>query len=323
MKPSPTDLRSIRASLGAGARKGVRGFAWVMRILVPISLLTALLVWSGWLARGQDFIQPAKAWLSLPVEAAPPLLIGTTTGIYGAIAAMALLPLSKAHMTLIAIFLLIAHGLIQESVVQGKSGLNPFKAAAIRLAAATATILLVAPFLDIPAAAAPAAAGPWPDAPPFTAMLLDWLQVTALLAAKVFVIIMGVMVFLELLKTLGWIHRIVAACRPLLRLMGLSPRTGTIWMTASVFGLLYGAAVIVEETRDGSLSAEERTRLQVSIGINHAVIEDPALFLSCGLNPFWLWVPRLLAAVVAVRVFDLWQALRRRRPARATVETPR
>jgi hypothetical protein len=45
------------------------------------------------------------------VVAALPLLVGTLTGIYGAIAAMVVLPFTKGQMTLIAIFLLIAHNL--------------------------------------------------------------------------------------------------------------------------------------------------------------------------------------------------------------------
>jgi hypothetical protein len=40
--------------------------------------------------------------------------------------------------------------------------------------------------------------------------------------------------------------------------------------------------------------------LHISIGINHSLVEDPALFLSLGLAPFWLWVPRILAAMIVV-----------------------
>jgi spore maturation protein SpmB len=313
MSTATADWIHVRKSLWIGARKGLSAFAWVMKILVPISFLTALLVWSGWLARAQVFIQPAMKWLSLPAEAALPLLIGTTSGIYAAIAAMVVLPLSREQMTLIAIFLLIAHALIQESVVQGKSGLNPIKAAACRLAAATVTVLLVAPFLHIPDQALPIAGAPALAAQTFWSMFLNWLGITARLALKVFIIIMGVLILLEMLKALGWMDRIVAFCRPLLKLLGLSRKSGTIWMTAAVFGLLYSAAVIVEETKAGNLDESEREGLQLSIGINHAMIEDPLLFLSCGLNPFWLWVPRLLAAVVAVRIFDLWQRIKTRR----------
>jgi len=75
-----------------------------------------------------DFvIQPAMRFLSLPGLAALPLLMGALTGIYGGIASMAVLPLNTGQMTLIAVFLLIAHNLIQEGIIQGKSGMGILK----------------------------------------------------------------------------------------------------------------------------------------------------------------------------------------------------
>jgi len=83
-----------------------------------------------------------------------------------------------------------------------------------------------------------------------------------------------------------------------------------LWLTAVVFGLSYGAAVIVGETKNGLFTQAELENLHLSIGINHAIIEDPGLFMSLGLNPFWLWVPRFMGAIVAVHIFSLWRKIR-------------
>ena len=88
--------------------------------------------------------------------------------------------------------------------------------------------------------------------------------------------------------------------------MGLDERVGLLWLTAVMFGVAYGAAVIVEEAKEGNFSAEELERLHISIGINHSMVEDPMLFASLGLSIFWLWIPRLITAIVAVYLFDLW-----------------
>jgi hypothetical protein len=40
------------------------------------------------------------------------------------------------------------------------------------------------------------------------------------------------------------------------------------------------------------------------------MVEDPSLFLVLGLSPFWLWIPRLLLAIVAVWLLRLWQRFR-------------
>lgn len=283
-----------------------------MKIIIPVSLLTALLVWSGWLEKGQFVIQPIMQWIHLPAEAALPLLIGLTTSFYGAIAAMAMLTLSKAHMTLIAIFLLIAHSLIQECAIQGKSGIKPFKALLYRLAAATITVLVVAPFLDVSATVQAASSVSVGETQPVGEMLLHWLVTTTALSLKLLVIVVGILTLLEVSKGLGWIDRIVVFCRPVFKIMGLSEKAGIIWITATVFGLIYGAAVIVEETKGGYLEPQELEGLHLSIGINHSIIEDPALFMTLGLDLFWLVVPRLVMAIVVVRIFFVWCYLRKR-----------
>ena len=46
----------------------------------------------------------------------------------------------------------------------------------------------------------------------------------------------------------------------------------------------------MEEARQGHISKEELEELQLSIGINHSMVEDPFLFLTFGISAFWLWV---------------------------------
>jgi hypothetical protein len=93
--------------------------------------------------------------------------------------------------------------------------------------------------------------------------------------------------------------------------MGLSPSTGMLWLTASVFGLSYGAAVIVEETQSKKFKQQDLNRLHLSIGINHSMIEDPALFLPFGLPFLWLWIPRIIAAMAATWLYSFYLSARR------------
>ncbi len=145
----------------------------------------------------------------------------------------------------------------------------------------------------------------------FPVMLKGWTFDFIPLALQIFFIIMPLMVLLELMKVFNMIHYIVKAISPLLALMGLSRVTGVLWLTAALFGLTYGAAVIVEETRKNCFSKDELARLHLSIGINHAMIEDPALFLPLGIPLFWLWIPRLGAAVLTIHLVLVINFLRR------------
>jgi hypothetical protein len=78
-----------------------------------------------------------------------------------------------------------------------------------------------------------------------------------------------------------------------------------LWLTGVLFGIAYGGAVIVQEAAREKFPKADIEKLHLSIGVNHSVIEDPVLFLAFGLHPFWMWIPRLLAAVLIVYAADL------------------
>jgi len=305
-------IRQLRHALTTGMKKGRDGYIWMMKIIIPISLATSILAWSGLIENAHGVIQPVMNVLNLPTMAALPLIIGVLTGIYGGVASMAVLPFTRDQMTLIAIFLLIAHNLVQEGAIQGKSGLHPIKATIFRLVVATITVMTVGLFLDIPQHAETVFTETSVHPQSFITMMKEWSIITLNLIVKIFFIIMFIMTLLEIMKSFGWINSIIRWMSPLLRAMGLSRKVGILWMTAVMFGLTYGGAVIVEETRNEKLTKNELEELHLSIGINHSMIEDPSLFLPLGISPFWLWVPRLLVAVIAVRLLTVWFAVRDR-----------
>lgn len=298
--------------------KGWSSACWMYKIIVPVSLLTFFLEQSGLLEKGGAWLEPVMGLLQLPARAALPLVVGMLTTIYGAIASMLVLGLSQREMTLLAIFILISHGLIQETIVQAKSGLSPFKALAARLTASIVTVGIIGWFWPADGVASANMTASTAAIDSLQDAFLAWGAQLLWLCAQVLLIVMGLMVLLEALKHFNWIDRIVRVVRPLLRLMGLDDRVGTLWLTAALFGITYGAAAIVAETRDGDYDPVQLERLQLSIGINHAMIEDPALFLPLGILPVWLWLPRLVAAVAMVRLTDFLRWLRSNRKTAAT-----
>jgi len=304
----------LNTGLHNGLRKGWQGFFWMMKIILPVSLFTTLLAWSGWIGMLDFLVEPLMNLFNLPAMAALPLLIGMLTGIYGGIAAMVILPFDQGQMTLMAIFLLMAHNLIQEGIIQGQSGIHPLKITLFRLVTASLTIMLVGPWLAGPSVAGVTPALVLPVPPPFVAMIGHWLETTFWLTLKIFFIIMAILMLLEMAKILGWIVPIVRLFSPLLRLMGLDRKVGLLWMTAIVFGLAYGGAVIVEEAKANHISREELEMLHLSISINHSMVEDPLLFIALGLSALWLYLPRIVMAIVTVHLIRLWYRYKGRIP---------
>jgi hypothetical protein len=295
-----------------GLKRGWSGFLWMMKIIIPISFLTAVLAWTGWLGRLDFLLAPLMGFMGLPAMAALPIVIGGLTGIYGGIAAMAVLPFTVAEMTLLANFLLICHNLIQEGVIQAKSGLNPVKATLFRIIAAVVTVYAMTFFIQTDPSVAAQAGALGASTQAFQLMVADWGVSMLNLSVKIFFIIMTILTLLEIAKSMGWIMPVVKALSPFLKVLGLSEKVGILWMTAVVFGLAYGGAVIVEEARQGHISKEELEELQLSVGINHSMVEDPFLFLPFGISAIWLWVPRLITAMAATRLLTLWVSFRRK-----------
>jgi hypothetical protein len=301
------DRNLLRSGAASGARKGWRSFLWVLKLLLPISFLTAFLEWTGWLYQIEFLFRPVMGLIHLPALAALPILIAVIAGFWGSIAAMTALPFTMDQMTLISIFILICHSLIQEGFIQGKSGLSPWAGALSRVGAAVATTFIVGLFFDntsfLPAGANPVQAA----SQTFASFLTGWFMTNLRLAARIMLILVGLSTVLEVCRVMGWLETLIRILSPLLRVLGLSRQAGILWIMGGGFGLIYGSAMIVEEVKAGHVSHEEVKKLQLSIGIQHSVIEDPLILASLGLSLFWVVVPRFLAAASVVWGYSLWR----------------
>lgn len=309
-----------KAGLSSGLKAGLRGFVWMAEIIVPVSLGVAFLQWTGWLDAMSRLFAPAMGFLKLPPEAALPILTGMLVNIYAVLAAVTVLPLSVPQITLIAIFSLIAHNFIMEGIVQHRSGINVFKITAVRLAAALLTVFLVSRLLGT--ASTSLNVQTWSSGQvPLISAFEDWVRNTAWLLLKVLIIIVAIMIVLEASKALGWMRFVLNIFRPVMSVFGLSERTTMMFVTGIVFGLLYGGATIVREAKAGLITRLDAEKLHVSLSINHSIVEDPALFAALGVNLLWLWVPRLIVAILAVHLFSavsvLWRKHRRASSAQA------
>lgn len=297
----------------AGLKKGAGSFIWMCQIIIPVSFLVTLLQWSGWLERLDFLLNPLMSLLNLPPEAALPIITGMLINLYAVIAIITVLPFSIEQMTLIAIFNLIAHALIIEGIIQHRSGLNFTKSPLLRIGAAVVTVLIVSQFLGDTSQSLGTIAGVTAQ-PPFLESLKNWGISLLGLLAKILGIIMAIMIVLELLKSLGWIEYLLRVCRPLMIVFGLSRQTTTMWVAATVFGIFYGGAVIVEEAKEKAFSRDELERLHIFAGVNHSMVEDPILFTVLGLPAFWLWVPRLIMATLMVHGYRILKYLSNRLP---------
>jgi hypothetical protein len=301
----------LKAGTISGVKKGGTGFIWMARILVPVSLAVALLEWSGWLYQVDFILHPVMNLINLPSEAAFPILSGIFINIYATIAILTVVPFSLGQMTLIAVFSLIAHNMVTEAIIQHKSGINGLKITVIRLLTAVVTVLIISMFFGDTSQSV-AGAVVMTEKEPILQALKVWGIDTGWMLLKILGIIMGIMVVLEWLRYLGWDRYLYGFFRPFMKVLGLSDRTVMLWVTAVIFGLMYGSAVILEKSQEGGLTRSELERLHISIGINHSMVEDPALYMAMGINGFWLFIPKLIMAIICAQSYRVVEKIQAR-----------
>ena len=130
----------LKAGLRLGIKKGWGNFIWICKIIIPVSFLAALLQWSGWLGHLDFLLHPLMSVINLPAAAALPIILSMTVSFYAGIAIIVAMPFTIAQITLIGLFMAIAHMLIAEGIIQHKSGLNIIKATLVRIGAAALTV---------------------------------------------------------------------------------------------------------------------------------------------------------------------------------------
>lgn len=75
-----------------------------------------------------------------------------------------------------------------------------------------------------------------------------------------------------------------------------------------VFGLAFGAGVILEQVREQEFTKKEITLMILFLCACHAVIEDTLIFIPLGINVLPLLLIRLLTAVIlTLLIARLWR----------------
>jgi spore maturation protein SpmB len=301
--------------LKRGFIKGLRGCWFIVKITVPVSLAVSLLNYAGVLQAIAGYCKPAMGLLGLPGEAVFPLICGAALNVYSGIAAMTSLPgvFTLKTLNIVAVMVLICHNLIIEGAIQKKTGISAMAVTFARIAAALIAGICMnlliresGQLLYFTQGAVPAQQLSLP------AFLLDWSVSSGRLVLKIFIIIMTIMVLYEFLHHYRVMRMLSLAMRPIMRVLSLSPDVAFIWLASTLVGLAYGGGIIISEVEKNTIARHDLVRLHLSIGISHSLLEDTLLFLVIGATLFWLVVPRVALAILAVQAGQLF--LRRSLP---------
>ncbi|MEW6274012.1 MAG: nucleoside recognition domain-containing protein [Bacillota bacterium] len=116
-----------------GLHKGVSTTWELTKVVIPVYLVVTFLKYTPVLGWVTGACAPVMRLFGLSGEAAVPLVLGNLLNLYAAVGAITTLDLSSREITILAIMLLIAHNLLVESAVSGRTGVNALVMAFFRL----------------------------------------------------------------------------------------------------------------------------------------------------------------------------------------------
>lgn len=307
-----------RRGLLAGART-----SWTLgKVIFPVTVVVTVLRYTPVIDGLTALFAPLMKLVGLPGEAAVVLALGNLLNLYAAIGAMLSMSLTVKEVFLLAVMISFSHNLLVETAVTRRIGVRVGAAAGMRLGLAFGSAALLNLLwqggeeparygLVLPAA--PDLTGDW------DAIAWHGIETAFWGVVQMTLIVLPLMVGIELLKDLRVVDRLSRLLAPLTRLLGLSERTSLTLLAGLLFGLAFGAGVIIESAREAGFSKRDLYLLTLFLSACHAVVEDTLIFVPLGINVLGLLALRLAVALILTTLFArAWRALEARRAQRPT-----
>lgn len=116
-------------------------------------------------------------------------------------------------------------------------------------------------------------------------------------------IIFPLMLLLSFAEEYEIIVRLSDFFRPLSRPLTISPQATFPLLVGLIFGISYGAGVIIKCAKDGSLSRRDMALVGIFLAVCHAVFEDTLFFVALGADILWVLLFRFFLAALLVSIF--------------------
>ncbi len=120
------------------------------------------------------------------------------------------------------------------------------------------------------------------------------------------IIVLPLMVILQIAKDYKFLDKISGFFKFLTRFFGMSEDSTLPLLVGIIFGIVYGAGVIIQSSKEGNLSKKDMFLISVFLIVCHAIIEDTLIFVAVGANGYVLSGSRILAATFITLVLSRW-----------------
>jgi hypothetical protein len=276
---------------------------WLLKIMIPISITVKILSEFGIITIIGDYLSPAMNVVGLPGDFG--LVWATTmiTNIYGGLVVFFNLSLlnsyTVAQVTVLACMMLFAHTLPVEARIAQKAGVRLWFILSLRIFMA----LLLGFILNIIFTTfhlfenentllwQPEIADP---------TLTQWALGELRNYLMIFLIILGLMTLMRILRKSGIMDRLNNFLKPGLRILGMSKEAAPITIIGMTLGLAYGGGLIVKEAKSKILSKKDVFLSLSLMGLSHSLIEDTLLMVAIGASLVGILFGRILFTIIVI-----------------------
>lgn len=289
-----------------GFKEAVKSSLGIFKIMLPVSLLMAILNYVGIVDWLSVLFQPITNLLGLSGKAILPLFSGYLINTYSAIALMISLELPMKEIAILSGMVLLSHTLPVELSIQKKAGGNMGLLFLIRVGSSIITgivLNIILPIADVILSSETQAITAVATTS-LAVVLKTWAQDNVTTIIKIFVINIMISVVFKCLIKFHIIDKLSCLLKPIMFIFGLGKESAPYWLIANVIGLIYGAGILITANENKDLEKEEIRRLNVSICSMHSIIQETANFLVLGVSLPILIVPRFITAVVSVWAYN-------------------
>ncbi|WP_027409909.1 nucleoside recognition domain-containing protein [Anoxybacteroides tepidamans] len=281
---------------------------WTLgKIIFPVTLIVSMLQHTPILQWLIHFVTPLMKWIGLPGDAAIPLVLGNFLNLYAGIGAILTLHLTVKEVLILAVMLSFSHNLLVEVTVAGRVGVNVVLAVAVRVALAIIAAILI--HLMWQGGNEMAQYGMISNSPEqitgWGAVMIAGIQKALVGIAQLAMIVIPLMIGIQVLKDLKWLDTFSRWMAPVTKLLGMKENTSMTLAAGLLFGLAYGAGVMIQAVKEDGVSKRDVTLAFLFLSACHAVVEDTLLFVPLGIPVWPLLMIRLVTAIVLTIVIGL------------------
>jgi len=302
-KPSSSFFTRLKKTVIELFSDALHASVELFKIIIPISIATRFLQQWGIVDQLGVLLGPVMELVGLPGQLGLVWATGMVTSIYGGMVVFASvapgLDLSVAQVTVLGSMILVAHGLPVELRIAQKAGTRFRVMAFIRIGGALLLGWLLHMGYQLSGTLQQANHALWSPAqvePTWSA----WTVAELRNSVMIFIIILGLMTFLQVLKKLGISDLMTRLLEPVLAALGMGREAAPITIIGMTLGLSYGGGLIIQEAHSGRLNQRDIFSSVALMGLCHSVFEDTLLVMVLGAHVSGIFWGRLLFSLFAV-----------------------